>query len=268
MSALPGLGAVSSEALSLSAVVVAHNEAHQLSQCLECLCLADDIVVVLDRCSDDSRTIAERFAQTVIEGAWPIEGARRNVGLEAAKGDWILEVDADERVPEALFREIRKTVASAAPGYFLVPLDNYIGDRLVKHGWGGSWGVGAAPRLSSPGAKRWGQQRIHPSLALKGPKRWLTTPIAHYVDRDLNDMMDRLKRYTDASAADLRASGKPSPATWWIVRRSIGRLFKCYVMRKGYREGGYGLLIAVMAALYPLLSHFKASLEGDENTLL
>lgn len=263
MAALSGLGAVSGEAPRLSALVVAHNEAHQLAACLECLRPADDIVVVLDRCSDGSKAIAESMAHTVIEGAWPIEGDRRNIGLDATKGDWILEVDADERVPEALFGEIRVTVASAAPGYFLIPFDNYIGDRLVRHGWGGSWGVGAAPRLSSRGAKRWGAQRVHPSLELEGPKRWLTTPIDHYVDRDLNDMIERLKRYTDASAADLRASGKPLPPLWWILRRSIGRLFKCYVMRKGYREGGYGLLIAVMAALYPLLSHLKASLESD-----
>ncbi len=257
---------MSGEAPRLSAVVVAHDEAHQLAACLECLRPADDIVVVLDRCGDGSKAIAESFAETVIEGAWPIEGDRRNIGLDAAKGAWILEVDADERVPEALFAEIREVVATAPPGYFLIPFDNYIGDRLVRHGWGGSWGVGAAPRLSSRGAKRWGAQRVHPSLVLQGPKRWLTTPIAHYVDRDLNDMIERLKRYTDASAADLRASGKPLPPTWWILRRSIGRLFKCYVMRKGYREGGYGLLIAVMAALYPLLSHLKASLEGDEDT--
>ena len=83
---------------------------------------------------------------------------------------------SDERVPAALFEEIREVIADATPGYFLVPFDNYVGERLVKFGWGGSWGVGAAPRLSSRGAKRWGAQRVHPSLELEGPKRWLRTP--------------------------------------------------------------------------------------------
>ena len=249
----------------LSAVVVAHNEAHQLAECLERLRPADEIVVALDRCTDGSKAVAARFADRVLEGAWESEGARRNLALAAAQGDWRLEIDADERVPEALFTEIRAVIADAKPGYFLIPFNNYIGKRLVRHGWGGSWGVGAAPRLSSRGAKSWGPERVHPKLRLDGPKRWLTTPIDHYVDRDLNDMIDRLKRYTDARAADLRDSGEPLPPLRSTLRRSLGRLFKCYVLRKGYREGGWGLAIAVMAALYPLLSHLKAALEDQRD---
>ncbi|MBL26730.1 MAG: glycosyl transferase [Rhodospirillaceae bacterium] len=245
----------------LSALVVAHNEGHQLADCLDRLAAADERVVVLDRCTDNSREIAERHADRVIEGAWPIEGDRRNAGIDACTGDWVLEVDADERVPAALFEEIRATLPGAAPGYFLVPFDNYIGDRLVRYGWGGSWGVSAAPRLFSRGAKRWGLQRIHPSLDLKGEKRWLKTPIDHHVDRDLNDMIERLKRYTDARAADLRESGKPLPPLIWTLRRSVSRFIKCYWSRKGYREGRWGFAIAVMAALYPLIAHLKAELE-------
>lgn len=248
---------------TLSAIVVAHNEAHQLADCLSCLAPADELVVVLDRCTDGSRAVADAHSARVIEGAWPLEGDRRNTALSESKGDWNLEVDADERVPAALFEEIREVIADAAPGYFLVPFDNYIGERLVKYGWGGSWGVGAAPRLSSRGAKSWGAQRVHPSLELEGPKRWLSTPIAHYVDRDLNDMIDRLKRYTDARAADLVGAGEPLPPMRSTLRRSTGRFLKCYFQRKGYREGGWGFAIALMAALYPLLSHLKATLEPD-----
>lgn len=248
----------------LSALVVAHNEAQQLAACLACLAPADERVVVLDRCTDNSRQVAEDHADRIIEGAWPVEGDRRNGGIAACTGDWVLEVDADERVPAALFDEIRSTIADAAPGYFLVPFDNYIGDRLVRHGWGGSWGVMAAPRLFSRGAKTWGNQRIHPSVDLSGPKRWLTTPIAHLVDRDINDMFVRLQRYTDMRAADLRESGKPLPPLIWTLRRSLWRFVKCYVSRRGYREGRYGFLIAVMAALYPLISHLKAELERPD----
>lgn len=245
----------------LSAVVVAHDEAGQLADCLSCLSPADELVVVLDRCSDGSKAIAERMADQVIEGAWPLEGGRRNTGLDAATGDWILEVDADERVPAELFIEIRSVIQSSNPGYYLIPFDNYIGDRLVKYGWGGSWGVGAAPRLSSRGAKRWGDQRVHPALVLEGPKRWLTTSIAHYVDRDFNDMLDRLKRYTDAKAADMRDTGEPLPPMRSTLRRSLGRFVKCYFQRRGYREGAWGFTIALMAALYPLIAHLKAVLE-------
>ena len=250
-----------SGAAKLSVALCVHNEATQLADCLETLGFADEIVVVLDRCSDESKAVAEKSSARTVEGAWPLEGPRRHAAIDLCSGDWILEVDADERASEALGREIRQTIENAAPGYFLVPFDNYIGTRLVKYGWGGSWGVMAAPRLFTPGAKRWGDSRIHPSLVLQGPKRWLKTPMKHYVDRDFADMIDRLQRYSDARAADLRASGEKLPPMIWTLRRCVSRFLKCYFSRKGYREGRWGFAIAVMAALYPLLSHIKAELD-------
>ena len=250
----------------LSVLVVAHNEAAQLADCLETLGFADDLVVVLDKCTDDSKTIAAGFGARLIEGAWEIEGHRRNAGIEACRGAWILEVDADERANVELGREIITTITGLdegqIDGYFLLPFDNYIGRRLVRHGWGGSWGVSAAPRLFAKGAKQWGAQRIHPSLTLRGPRRWLSTPIQHNVDRDISDMLARLDRYSTARAADLRASGDIGNLAS-NIRRMFSRFAKCYLSRKGYREGAYGFLIALMAGLYPILSHLKARLEKD-----
>lgn len=246
----------------LSALVVAHDEAAQLADCLKLLRFADEVVVVLDRCSDNSADIARQHADKVIEGGWPIEGDRRNTGIDACSGDWIVEVDADERLSPELAQEIRATIAGAAPGYFLIPFDNYVGTRLVRYGWGASWGVSAAPRLFSKGAKRWGQQRIHPSLELKGEKRSLRTPMAHLVDDDISDMIHRLDRYTTARAKDLRASGNIG-TLGDNIRRFFSRFFKCYVSRKGYREGGWGFLIALFAGLFPLIAHLKARLEHD-----
>jgi len=244
----------------LSALVVCRNEERQLAACLEPLAFADELVVVLDRCTDGSAGIARAAGAVCLEGAWPLEGDRRNAGIDACTGDWIVEVDADERMPPELAAEIRAIIATAAPGYFLVPFDNYVGSRLVRHGWGGSWGVMAAPRLFSRGAKRWGPERVHPSLTLQGPKRWLTARMVHHVDRDISDMLRRLDSYTSARAADLRDSGRIG-SFGRAFRRMPTRFLKCFVLRKGYREGYYGFLIAIMAALYPMLSYLKARLE-------
>ncbi|HYB09677.1 MAG TPA: glycosyltransferase family 2 protein [Alphaproteobacteria bacterium] len=263
MSAIEQLPAGGAKATpTVSALVVARNEEHQLAECLGRLRFADEIVVVLDRCTDGSKAIALRCGARVIEGAWEIEGPRRMAGIDACRGDWILEVDADERVSPELATEIRSAIVRAAPGYFLIPFDNYVGERLVRYGWGGAWGVSATVRLFSRGAKQWGDQRIHPKVTFKGERRWLKTPMVHYVDRDISDMLKRLDRYTTARARDLRASGHIGsfPAN---VRRLFSRFYKCYVARKGYREGPYGFLIALMAGLYPLLSYLKARLETD-----
>ncbi len=249
------------EAPRLTALVCARNEAGQLAACLETLRFADEILVVLDRCTDRSAAIAADCGARTLEGAWPLEGPRRAAGVAACTGDWILEVDADERVPEALAREVRQAIQAAPPGYFLVPFDNFVGGRLVRHGWGGSWGVMAAARLYTPGAKRWDDRRIHPGVTLEGRKRRLRSAMHHHVDRDLSDMLARLDRYTDARAADLRVEGAALPPLVWTLRRSVSRFLKCYVRRGGYREGRWGFTIALMAALFPLLSHLKAELD-------
>ncbi len=248
---------------SLSALVVAHNEEERLAACLEALRFADEIVVVLDRCTDGSRAIAARFTDRLVEGAWEVEGRRRNAGIEACRGSWIVEVDADERVPPALADEIRATVAASAWDWHQLPVDNYIGSRLVRWGWGGSFGTTSVPRLFRKGSKAWGDQRVHPALTWRGrqgPK--LGNALQHHVDRDLSDMIRRLDRYTTLRALDLRDAGDPGTLAA-NVRRLLSRFFKCYVVRKGYREGGWGLVIALFAGLYPLISHLKATLEDD-----
>jgi glycosyltransferase involved in cell wall biosynthesis len=247
----------------LSAVVVARNEEAQLDTCLELLSFCDEIVVVLDRCTDGSAEIARRHTEHVIEGGWELEGPRRNTGLDAASGDWILEVDADERVHPELAQEILATITTGTgPAHYLIPFDNYIGSHRVRHGWGAYWGVSAAIRLFTPGAEIWGEGRVHPGLELSGERRWLTERMDHLVDRDISDMFARLDRYTAAHAADLRASGKIGSLPKNVLR-IFSRFWKCYVARGGWREGAWGFLIALFAGLYPILSHLRARLEND-----
>ncbi len=250
-----------STAPTVSALVVIHNEEARLADCLDRLRFADEIVVVLDRCTDRSAEIARRYTNVLVEGAWELEAGRRNTGIEACHGDWILEVDADERVSPALAVEIRQVVATSRYDRHLIPVDNYIGDTLVRYGWGGSFGKGAYHGLFRKGAKRFGEGRVHPKLHLSGEQGpALANPLAHMVDRNISDMIRRLDRYTSARAQDLRDHGDPDP-TRTYVRRAFTRFYKCYIGRRGYREGGWGLLIAIFAGLYPLLSHLKAKLE-------
>src|SRR4051794_22092242 len=90
----------------LSGLVVVHDEAEQLAECLATLRFADEVVVVLDRCTDGSRDIAAAAGARLVEGGWEREGDRRSAGIAACSGDWILELDADERVTPALAAEI------------------------------------------------------------------------------------------------------------------------------------------------------------------
>ncbi len=246
--------------IKLSALVVARNEESHLNDCLNTLKFADEIVVVLDRSIDNSNIIAQAYTKIIVNGSWPIEGDRRNIGIERCSGEWILEVDADERVTGKLSDEILIQINNSKIDYFQIPFDNYIGDKLVRYGWGCSWGVSSAPRLFRKSFKIWGRQRIHPSVQLKGKRGYLKQRMIHYVDEDISDMLKRLDRYTDAKALDLFDSGELG-SLLNNIRRFFSRFIKCYFLRKGFREGYYGFLIALMAALYPILSYLKASIK-------
>lgn len=245
----------------LSALVVARDEEHQLAECLGALGFADEIVVVLDRCRDRSREIALGFTDRLLEGAWEREGPRRQAGIETCSGEWILEIDADERVTPALAAEIRRTVNTSLASWHLIPIDNYVGERLVRWGWGASFGRSAHGALFRKGVKQWGEQRVHPTVMLSGMQgETLSSRLVHNVDRDISAMLRRLDRYTSARAQDLRESGDIGSYAR-NLRRIASRFWKCYIGRKGYREGPYGLLIALCAALYPILSYLKARLD-------
>jgi glycosyltransferase involved in cell wall biosynthesis len=245
----------------LSAVVVVRDEEGQLIDCLSCLGFADEIVVVLDRCLDRSREIARGFTDRLIEGAWEREGPRRHAGIDACRGDWILEIDADERVPPQLADEIQQVVATSPAAWHLVRIDNFIGERLVRWGWGASFGRSAHAALYRKGAKQWGEQRVHPALSMSGEQgSTLASPIHHYVDRNISEMLRRLDRYSSARAQDLRDSGDIG-SYGQNIRRIPSRFWKCYVGRGGYREREWGFLIALCAALYPILSYLKARLD-------
>ena len=191
--------------LKLSAVISVHNEENQLTECLKTLEFADEIVVLLDKCTDGSEAIAQTFTDRIVHGAWPKEGARRNAGIEACTGNWVFEIDADERVPEALAKEIRRTVETSDADWHEVPVDNYIGERLIRWGWGASFGKSAYPGLFRRGVKVWGDQRVHPNLTWSGrkgarsrtrgwPRRW-TAP-----------------RWKTSASPATRSGGTPRPS--------------------------------------------------------
>lgn len=248
----------------LSALIVARNEAERLPRCLASVAFADEIVVVLDRSTDSSAEIARAAGATVLEGEWELEGPRRNAGIAACTQDWVLEVDADETVPPELAALIRDTIASSPHAFHRVAIDNYIGTRLVRHGWAGSFGTVRKPILFRRGAKRWRDQRVHPGLEWTGREGPPIdgAAIRHEVDRDISDMLRRLDRYSSLKAADLLASGDIGTLPG-NLRRFVSRFFKALVSRRGYREGGWGLLLAFCAGLFPLLSHLKARLEPE-----
>lgn len=165
----------------LTALVCVRTEDWRLAACLERLRFADELVVVLDRCSERYSALARRFADRVIVGAFPTEGSCRTAGIEACNGDWILEINADEQVGPALAEEIRDCVDGAIEAtHFVLPIDHYAGYRLLN--------ASAATRLCRRDSKSW-----------RYPAGRLVNPLVQQSGDTFPDKMRRVWRTLKAS---------------------------------------------------------------------
>lgn len=245
----------------LSAVVVAHNEEYHLDDCLKSLGFADELVVVLDKCTDKSKEIALRHTKKIVEGSWDIEGARRNAALSNCNGKWIIELDADERISHQLRDEILENINDDKNQNLAAKIDNHIGNRSINNGWLRVIAVSHRQFVHLNGNKKYYEDRsLHPEAKLDGQIKMLKNPITHYMDHNLSDLISRFNKYTDLRARDLLKSRKR------LVRKNIitdlvsfiNLFFKAFILKKGYKEGKIGLLIAILCASYKITSYSKA----------
>ena len=166
--------------VNLSVLIVVSNEEKQLKDCIETVKFADEIVIVLDKCTDKSKKIAKNYTDKIYEGSWDIEGERRNYGIEKCNGKWVFEIDADERVPNNLKNEIINVVKSSKSDWHLINVKNFLGKKVVRFGWGCYIGKSSYVGLFKKNCKIWGMQRVHPEILLKG-KRGKTLEKKFYI---------------------------------------------------------------------------------------
>jgi glycosyltransferase involved in cell wall biosynthesis len=247
--------------IRLSAVVVAHNEEYHLGDCLKTLSFVDELVVVLDKCSDKSKEIALKYTKNIVEGSWDIEGERRNIALDNCSGEWVLELDADERISENLKQEIISKISSNIECNFEAKIYNHIGNRLVKYGWLRSIAVYERQFIHRNGNKKYAEDRsIHPIANLVGEVIMLDNPIIHYMDKDIADLINRFNRYTSLRANDVVSSGKEIKKSELLslLLSFINRFFKAFIKHKGYKDGGLGLFVSILCSSYDLVANLKA----------
>lgn len=246
-------------ALKLSALVCAHNDEALLRDCLRRLEFCDEIVVVADRCTDRSQEIARQHGARVIDGIFPLESQRKAAGLSACLGEWVIEVEPDEQVDDTLAYEVRAAIHGRPAGdWFDLPIHNFIGETLVRRGWGAGLGDMRAARLYRQRVKRWKTARIAPAIILDGRYAGaLESPLRRRADSSVGGMIARLNRQSALRARDLAEAGEIGgmASDLW---RGLGRIWASYVWRQGLREGEIGVLIALMAGLEAVLCGVRA----------
>ncbi|MBD23287.1 MAG: glycosyl transferase [Alphaproteobacteria bacterium] len=251
--------------VDLSVLLIVRNEEKQLEQCLKTIKFAEEIVVVLDKCTDNSKKIAKKYTNKIYEGSWDIEGKRRNYGIQKCNGRWIFEIDADERVPNDLKHEILSVIKSSKKDWHLINVKNFFGRKIIKFGWGCYIGKSSYAGLFKKNCKTWGMQRVHPEILLKGKKgKTLEKKILHFYCKSIFDLFSKLNSYSTARAKDLKEN-ENNESFLKNLRRIFSRFWKCYILRKGFKEKDIGLAIAITASLYPILSYLKYKIENEND---
>lgn len=244
----------------ISALIVAHNEEHNIEDCLKSLLFVDEIVVILDKSTDATKEIVKKHTKNIIEGSWDIEGVRRNLGIQKCSYEWVLEIDADERVSKELANEIIEAVKEPKYDYFKLNMDNYLGSKHIKYGWLRTMGVLQKQILFKKEIKKYHEDKqIHPDFDIKGNCGSLANNLTHKMDKDIASLIARFNRNTSWRASDILSQNSNFKYSFLREIYSLKfRFFKSFFIKKGYKHGLQGLLVSLLCGLYPFVSRLKA----------
>ena len=232
----------------LAACIITRNEAARIGACIEALRFCDEIIVVDSHSTDDTREIAARLGARVIERDWRGYRSQKQFATDAATCEWVLSVDADERVTDGLRAEIESLRASrfaGARGYSIPRLTEYFG-KFLRHG--NAW-PDRQVRLYDRHAARWAGYEVHEKIIVEGPVLAVAAPLEHYAYRDLDDQLTRLDRYASLMAAQMHAAGRRGGLAQ-VLFNPAWRMFRGLFIKLGVLDGWRGWLFHIAEAGY------------------
>jgi glycosyltransferase involved in cell wall biosynthesis len=239
----------------ISGIVITLNEENHIGACLESLIWVDEIVVMDSGSLDKTREIAQTFTPHVYETTWKGFGETKNLALSRVTGEWVLWVDADERVTPGLVQEIRTRLevdAGRFAGYEIPRLAFFLGHPIHHSGWY----PGYVLRLFKKEAGHFTVQPVHEGVTLRGKIGRLKGDLLHYTDPTLEHYIDKMNRYTTLAAEDLYQKGRRVRLFDLLIRPK--EVFcKMYLLNSGFLDGICGFLIALLSAYHVFTKYAK-----------
>jgi glycosyltransferase involved in cell wall biosynthesis len=232
----------------LSLIVITRNEEANIGRCLSSCDFVDEIIVVDSGSFDKTQEIAKHFKARFIRTLdWRGFGLQKNRALDAATGDWIISLDADEWIEPELAAEIRAAIAepNGFDGFEMPRRSRFCG-RVIRHS---GWWPDPVLRLFRRSVGRFTDAIVHEKVVVNGRVGRLSSPIEHDSITDLDEAHEKTGRYAAAAAAELIAKG----ATCSIVKavlRANWAFFKTYLLKRGFLDGAAGTMIAAYNATY------------------
>ncbi|MBW4051352.1 MAG: glycosyltransferase family 2 protein [Proteobacteria bacterium] len=232
----------------LSACIITHNEADRIEACVRSAGFCDEVIVVDSHSTDDTRERASALGARVIERDWPGYRSQKQFAVDAASHDWVLCLDADERVSDALRAEIeiwRGRGFGDHAGWSVPRITDYFG-KFLRHG-------NAYPdrlvRLFDRRRGGWVGREIHENTQVSGRVGKLKGHLEHYSYRSLSDHHHRMQRYAELMGQALYAGGKRC-GIGKVLLNPQWRFFRGYVLRLGFLDGWRGLVFALVESNY------------------
>ena len=229
---------------TLSVILITRNEEANLDDCLASLeGIAQQIVVVDTNSADRTLEIAQKYGATIAQPSdWPGFGPQKNCALDLATGDWVLSLDADERLTPALRSEIVTAVHhSAQINCFAIPRLSWYCGRFIRHS---GWSPDYVDRLFKRGTARFSDDLVHERLIPNGAVAKLENPMLHYSFMNYSQVLQKLDRYSTASAEQAFAQGKTSSPLKAVIH-GIWAFIRTYIIRAGFLDGGQGFALAI-----------------------
>ena len=240
--------------IPLSVFIITLNEERNIAACLESVCWADEIVVVDSGSRDKTLEICRHFGCRIFQQPWLGYGAQKNFALDKCSHQWVLSLDADERLTPELQAEIRQLLrqSPACDGYELNRQNFFLG-RWIKHG---GWYPDYLVRLFRRGAGRFEERLVHESVRLQSRPGRLKHHLRHYTYRSLNDYLQRMQRYCELGARQMAREGRRAAYTD-LLGHPLGTFFKMYLLKQGFRDGYHGLLLAGLYSFYSFVKYAR-----------
>ncbi|MCF8476731.1 MAG: glycosyltransferase family 2 protein [Pseudolabrys sp.] len=242
----------------LSVIIIAKNEAAKIGACLDSVAFADERIVVESDSVDATAQIAAERGARVLSHPFSGFGAQKNFALAQAQGDWVLSIDADERVTPELARQIQRTIENAnADGYEIARLSSFCGRQMRHSGWYPDYVL----RLFRRGRARFTDALVHERVVCEGTVGRLDRHLLHEPVLRLEDALSRMERYSTSGAAMIVAGGKR--VTFMSgIGHGFWTFFRTYILRAGFLDGPEGFLLAVANAEGTYYRYMKAWLAG------
>ncbi|HMK13829.1 MAG TPA: glycosyltransferase family 2 protein [Burkholderiales bacterium] len=243
--------------MTVSVIIITKNEEQNIRACLESVVWADEIIVVDSGSSDNTVGICKNLGAQVHVMDWPGYGPQKNRALNLATGDWVLSLDADERVSSELRSEIQSAVSN--PGQaaaFLIPRSSSYCGRIMRHS---GWWPDYVTRLFKRGHARFSDDLVHEHLVVEGKTAKLNQPLLHEAFRDLEQVLQKLNGYSSAGASMLKQRGRKVTLAS-AIGHGLWTFIRTYFLRAGFLDGREGFMLAVSNAEGAYYRYLKAML--------